>query len=260
MKEIVILDILKMFSRRAFFRIIIYFFLLGALVFLLMFFGMTLLKTDLPGMIGITPDSELFPKITQLLASTEKHLFQCALPTLAIVFLITALSLWMGVRKSLKKLMPLSIDKKQGRTLTPKKSDDSELHAQKRRHDKQMYFYLVSLLQREGRLIDFMAEDLSLYDDAQIGAAVRGIHESCKKIIDKSLAPKPIIDKTEGDAVTVEPGFNPAAIKLIGNVSGEPPFQGILRHRGWQSKKEELPTLSGTQDEGILAPAEVEIQ
>src|SRR5215831_3115113 len=32
---------------------------------------------------------------------------------------------------------------------------------------------LLALLQREGRLVDFLAEDISGYDDASIGAAVR---------------------------------------------------------------------------------------
>ena len=211
-------------------------------------------------MIGISIDSDLFPKLAQFLSSTEKHLFLCVLPTLVILFLLVSLSLWLGLKKTYRKIAILPINVKREQMHTGEKTDNEKIAAQKRRQDKQMYLYLLSLLQREGRLIDFIAEDLSLYEDAQIGAAVRGIHENCKKVIDKSLSPKPIIDKSEGDIVTIEPGFNPAAIKLIGNVSGNPPFKGILRHRGWQSKKEELPTLSGSQEEGILAPAEIELQ
>lgn len=253
------MDIIKTFSRRAFFRIFIYFFLLCAIVFLSLFAGVTILKSELPELIGINADSELFPKIAQLLASAEKHLFLCVLPTMVLFFLVSALGLWSGLRKSFRKLAAPSTGKKRPPAAAEERADKDQLKAQARRLDRQLYLYLLSLLQREGRLIDFLAEDLSLYEDAQIGAAVRGIHESCKKVIDKNLSPKPIIDKTEGDTVTIEPGFNPAAVKLVGNVSGDPPFQGVLRHRGWQSKKEELPTLSGTQDEGILAPAEVEL-
>ena len=38
---------------------------------------------------------------------------------------------------------------------------------------------ILAALQREGRLIDFLEEDLSAYEDAQIGAAVRNIHQGC---------------------------------------------------------------------------------
>src|SRR5947209_3736853 len=35
---------------------------------------------------------------------------------------------------------------------------------------------LLALLQREGRLLDFLLEDIQSYPDAHIGAAVRDIH------------------------------------------------------------------------------------
>ena len=35
---------------------------------------------------------------------------------------------------------------------------------------------LLALLQREGRLVDFLREDLGSYSDAQIGAAARDVH------------------------------------------------------------------------------------
>jgi hypothetical protein len=57
----------------------------------------------------------------------------------------------------------------------------------------------------------------------------------------------------------VDKGFDPGAVKLTGNVVGEPPFTGILRHKGWRTRKLELPVLTETQDAGIIAPAEVEI-
>src|SRR5581483_11898321 len=39
---------------------------------------------------------------------------------------------------------------------------------------------LLTLLQREGRLVDFLLEDIQAYDDAQVGAAVRDIHQKCQ--------------------------------------------------------------------------------
>ena len=115
-------------------------------------------------------------------------------------------------------------------------------------------------MQKDGRLIDFFAEDLTHFEDDQIGAAVRGIHENCKKIIDKYLSLKPVIEKDEGEEITVQSGFDPSSIKLTGNVSGEPPFTGILKHKGWQVTTNNLPKLSDKVDSKLIAPAEVEIK
>ncbi len=44
---------------------------------------------------------------------------------------------------------------------------------------------LLSVLQREGRLIDFLKEPIGAYDDVQIGAAVRDVHRDCSAAIDR---------------------------------------------------------------------------
>jgi hypothetical protein len=117
---------------------------------------------------------------------------------------------------------------------------------------------LLGVLQEEGRLVDFLQEDLSGYADAQIGGAVRGIHESCRKALRARLALEPVLRGTEGETVTVEAGFDPGAIRLTGNVQGAPPFRGVLRHGGWRVTQATLPERRG-QDPRVLAPAEVEI-
>jgi Domain of unknown function (DUF2760) len=118
---------------------------------------------------------------------------------------------------------------------------------------------MLAILQRDGRLIDFITEDIAPYKDAQIGAAARDVHESCRKAIDHYLRLEPVIDSEEGQPVTIEPGFDPAAIKLIGNVTGHPPLRGLLRHRGWRVARVELPPLPENHGRSIIAPAEVEI-
>lgn len=119
---------------------------------------------------------------------------------------------------------------------------------------------MLAVLQREGRLIDFLEEDLSLYEDAQIGAAVRNIHQGCKKALTEYVALNPIFQENEGAQVTVAPGFDSKAIQLTGNVAGDPPFTGTLRHRGWKVAKVELPLPTTEQKQDwVLAPAEVEI-
>lgn len=119
---------------------------------------------------------------------------------------------------------------------------------------------ILSILQRDGRFIDFLQEDLSLYDDAQIGAAVRSVHEGCKEAIGQHMELKPVFEEGEGIEITVPPGFDSRAIRLTGNVTGDPPFQGVLRHRGWRIQRIQLPQPTSDQREGwILAPAEVEV-
>ena len=118
---------------------------------------------------------------------------------------------------------------------------------------------LLGLLQRDGRLVDFLREDIQAYDDAQVGAAVRTIHESCRQVLAEHLPVEPVLSGQEGDAVTVPEGFDPSAIRLTGNVSGEPPFRGILQHAGWRAAQVKLPDQPVGQDPKIIAPAEVEV-
>ena len=117
----------------------------------------------------------------------------------------------------------------------------------------------LGLLQREGRLVDFLREDIQPYDDGQIGAAVRAIHEGCRQILSEHITLEPVLSGNEGDEVTVPADFDPSAIRLTGNVTGEPPFRGTLRHAGWRAKQVKLPAQPTGQDAKIVAPAEVEI-
>jgi hypothetical protein len=118
---------------------------------------------------------------------------------------------------------------------------------------------LLALFQREGRLVDFLREDIQPYDDGQIGAAVREIHKACHQVLTEHLTLEPVLNGQEGDEVTVPKGFDPSAIRLTGNVSGEPPFHGSLRHAGWRAAQVKLPAQPAGQDPKIVAPAEVEI-
>lgn len=118
---------------------------------------------------------------------------------------------------------------------------------------------LLGLLQREGRLVDFLREDIQPYDDSQIGAAVRTIHQACRQVLTEHLTLEPVLNGQEGDEVTIPTDFDPSAIRLTGNVSGEPPFRGALRHAGWRAVQVKLPAQPSGQNPKIVAPAEVEI-
>jgi len=118
---------------------------------------------------------------------------------------------------------------------------------------------LLALLQREGRLVDFLSEEIAAYEDAAIGAAVRDIHKGCKKVLVEHFAVEPVLAAEEDEAVTVDTGFDPAKIRLVGNVSGAGPFKGTLRHHGWRAARVTMPALSDGMDATIVAPAEVEL-
>jgi hypothetical protein len=118
---------------------------------------------------------------------------------------------------------------------------------------------ILALLQRDGRLIDFLAENISAYPDEQLGAAVRTIHDTCREALDHYVKLEPILNSEEDQPVTIQVGFDSAAIKLLGNVAGKPPVRGLLRHKGWRVKEVNLPPLQQGAGRMVVAPAEVEV-
>ncbi len=118
---------------------------------------------------------------------------------------------------------------------------------------------LLSIFQKKGRLIDFLFEDISAFDDKQVGSAVRNIHKGCNEVLKEYTEIKPVMKEEEGSEITMEKGFDPSTIRLTGNIVGEPPFKGILRHCGWRISMTKMPDLPKKQDLSIIEPAELEI-
>lgn len=113
---------------------------------------------------------------------------------------------------------------------------------------------ILSILQRDARLIDFLMEDISAYSDEQVGAAVRDVQQQARKSMERYLQLAPVIDGVEGTYTKADV----ADIKLIGNVpaNGKAPG-GMLRHKGWRAAKVELPSAAPGN---VLAPAEIEVE
>jgi hypothetical protein len=118
---------------------------------------------------------------------------------------------------------------------------------------------LLALLQREGRFVDFLQQDIASFPDAEIGVAARVVHEGCRKALLAHAEIAPVRVEDEGQKVRLEAGFDADEVKLVGDVRGEPPYAGVLRHRGWRARKLELPRIVGDHDPRVLAPAEVEL-
>lgn len=168
---------------------------------------------------------------------------------------------WLFQKNTLAKLAASQPDlPKSKQTSSPTPQKTAAEREKRKNEENRLFVHLFSVLQREGRLMDFLQENLALYEDGQIGAAVRSIHENCRRTVDRYLSPEPVMKQAEGETVEIAAGFDQHAVKLVGNVVGQPPFTGILRHRGWQLRSISLPKLSEAQNPNLIAPAEVEIQ
>ena len=118
---------------------------------------------------------------------------------------------------------------------------------------------LLGLLQREARFVDFLQEDVAPYTDAEIGAAARVVHEGCRKVLRAHFTLAPVCAEAEGSRITLQAGFDAAAVRLSGNVVGQAPFTGQLTHRGWQVSDTRLPQLTDAKAAAVIAQAEVEL-
>jgi hypothetical protein len=116
---------------------------------------------------------------------------------------------------------------------------------------------LLGALQREGRLVDFLTEDISRLSDADVGVTTRRIQRTCGPALTALVGLEPVLGGREDDPVTIEPGYDATAVRLVGPVRGDPPYRGIIRHPGWRATRLTIPreATGGL----LIAPAEVEV-
>lgn len=193
------------------------------------------------------PDANAWSRLIGFLPQYWYTLF----PAILLVSILTAWLFWRIVRPGLRRQAPATRPISAGKTET----DSQEAELTRRR----LFLHLFAALQRDGRLMDFLSEDLEQYEDAQIGSAVRNIHAGCRQVVQKYLNPEPVMNEEEGETVTLPADFDPGRVTVTGKVTGNPPFTGVLRHKGWQAQTIKLPELSGRQNARVIAPAEVEI-
>lgn len=118
---------------------------------------------------------------------------------------------------------------------------------------------LLRLLQRDAKMVDFLMQDISGASDADIAVFVRDMHPKAQKTLKEHVDIVPVMTQAEGDTVEVPKGFDPSAIQLLGNLTGQPPYRGTLKHSGWRAKDYNLPAPAEGLDELVLAPAEVDL-
>jgi hypothetical protein len=118
---------------------------------------------------------------------------------------------------------------------------------------------LLGLLQRDGRLVDFLEEEIAGYSDEQIGAAVRAVHASCRDVLERYFTLAPVVESAEGERVSLGAEIDPGSIKVVGNQSPGAEVKGTLRHRGWRVVDSRMPPLAEGEARTVVAPAEVEL-
>jgi len=120
----------------------------------------------------------------------------------------------------------------------------------------------LALLQERGRLVDFLMEDITSYDDAQVGAGARVVHQGCKAALREHFQIRSVREENEGSSVTIAVGYAADEYRLIGNIRGAGPFSGTLVHRGWKTEWVKLPRIVRVDPDRLptIAPAEVELK
>lgn len=250
----------KAYAKRSFHIILIYTFVAGLGLCALAYYGLDFFLRAFSTEEGRQILVQGLPVFLNYLEQVHQKFYLWMIPPILGIALVLGFMGWLGLYVKIFSSLDQADAAPAGKQKTGSEKKDFIAHKIEQDRQQRLFLHNLSVLQREGRLLDFFDEDLSLYEDAQIGAAVRSIQEDCKKAVKKYIDPRPVIDSQEGEWVTVEPGFDMDSISLVGNVAGDPPFQGVLKHRGWKAGRKEIPKLSDIQDSGIIIPAQVEIR
>lgn len=122
----------------------------------------------------------------------------------------------------------------------------------------------VARLQEKGRLLDFIMDDITAYDNESVGAAARIVHQGCCEVMHDSFTIEPVFKGDEMASISLADNYDSHSYRLIGKVPESAPFEGQVLHRGWKTTRVNLPQVINTEDHidvarSIMAPADVEI-
>ena len=257
-KRVDTVDKLKQFQRRSFWIISCFMLVVAAGMGGGFFYGLghagRVVETD-------AGKDLLMDSLVPALVVLQDKFLVWVLPAAAVGLLLLGWILWLLLQAGMAPVFRKMPDS--GHTKSaPGRSGKKDFLDQKIEQERKQRLFLHSLtiLQREGRLLDFFDEDLKQYSDEQIGAAVRSIQQDCRQAVKKYIDPRPVVDVDEGQPITIDPGFDMNAITLVGDVAGPPPFEGIVKHPGWKAGRKEVPKLADVRDPAVITPAEIEIR
>ena len=182
-----------------------------------------------------------------LIPATSAYTFPIAALALALAIVVLVLSLISGPRET-----PAPAPTPVAAQPPPPAANQAEAEV----------VAFVGLLQEKGRLVDFLMDDVTLYDDTQVGAAARVVHTGCREVLHEHFKITPISDAEEGSRVTVPAAYAADEDRLMGKISGDQPFTGILLHKGWKTESVKLPRILKTSEKRLpsIAPALVELK
>jgi hypothetical protein len=115
---------------------------------------------------------------------------------------------------------------------------------------------LLSVLQRDARLLDLVGESLDSYSDEQIGGAARNVLRDTQKSLDRMLGLRPVSDKSEGQPIDIPGQASPIRWRVLGAATAT---SGTIAHAGWMATRFELPKWTGNREDAmVLSPIEVD--
>jgi hypothetical protein len=182
-----------------------------------------------------------------LFPSMHANTFQIAVIAFVLALLVSVLSFFGGGRKAEEVAQAPAIIQPPTPAPPAENTAEAEIVA------------FFALLQEKGRLVDFLMEDLASYQDAEIGAAARVVHDGCKQVLQEHFKIHAISEAEEGSQITVPAGFSADEYRFVGKLSGDPPFIGKLVHKGWKTDTVKLPRMVNARRLPAIAPAEVEL-
>ena len=181
----------KRVSKKVGYTIIFFMLLVGAAFAVAAYFGVTKLIPEIGPILQNNADPAAAKVGLNLILEYYPKFWYTIFPAAMIFSLIVGILAWLFARSSIKKLALSTVE-------TDEEADAGNDKAEKDLSDRRLFLHLFSLMQREGRLMDFLNEDLDGYDDAQIGSAVRSIHAGCRQLVQEYLNPEPVMDRHEG--------------------------------------------------------------
>ncbi len=119
-------------------------------------------------------------------------------------------------------------------------------------------YQIFYLLQKEGRFIDMLHEEIEEYDDETLGSAFRKLHEDLQALFEERFVLEPVLNEEEGSEITLKT-IDTEQIKVSGKVPSEGPYTGELIHKGWRLKECRLPEMVEGWSGDVVAQAEIEI-
>jgi hypothetical protein len=128
---------------------------------------------------------------------------------------------------------------------------------EKQQETKDSSLLLLSLMQREARLIDFLMEDITEYSNEQVGAAIRDVHKKASGILKRCYDPIALVAQ-EGE-VDLEVAYNAEVWDVSGKIPQAGSFKAEVIHSGWMAQKLELPVWKGSlANRMLISPAQAE--